>query len=721
MYSSLHRISQSHQFLTLSQNYIIPTLVTPLLRKQFSSCIKPSSSSPSVIIHKQEKLSLSSSSTSLLLNSKNEKDKYMFYSTSVASGSTINHHQSLNEQQLKQQTLKKIMTSEQQELVKKNNQLMNSIYKDLLEFESSESEKLPASLITSLSTLKEVSEQLKDSLFLLVVVGEFNSGKSSFLNALLGNTYLKEGITPTTSKINIIKFGEQVSQKQQRSNIDGQEDYELIQLPVNWLKDISLVDTPGTNAVIKGHQEITEHFIPKSDLILFVTSVDRAFSESEKTFLTQIRQWGKKIIVVLSKADLVENNPMKVNPREELDQVIHFIQDNFNSQLGITPTIFPVSAKQALKAKLSTNQQQQQQQQQELLLNNNDWKNSKFSDLEQYILHTLDSSQRLRLKLLNPIGVAHNILNQFSKEMHSRSKVLSIDVQTVKYVNEQLDQFQSEMKKDFDYHLGRIENILLKMETRANLFIDDQIKLTNVFKLLTSNEIKHKFEKEVIGSTTHEIELQISSLIDWIVEKNIKQWSSIMDYINQRSSSRLEKVIGKVNTSAGSGDFLYNRQTMLNGIGNSTTEALLKYDREKEATKITSDIKTAVFQTAAIEVGVVGTMASLLTTSLLDLTGILGMGALAFGGLAVIPIKKSQLKKSIHLKVSDLRSQLNNIIQTEIENELEMGVQKIRDGISPYSSYIQFEEKKLQKYESKINDFNQQLSELKDECETLSK
>ncbi|KAF2077158.1 hypothetical protein CYY_001543 [Polysphondylium violaceum] len=716
MYSSLHRISQSHQLVTLSQNYILPSII-PLLRKQqYTSCSIRKQSN-----YKQESLSsylFKSDDQSSIKNN----DKYLFYSTTAAanSGSHPNSfiNQSINDQQQKQQTLKKIMTSEQQELVKKNNSLMNVIVKDLTDFESSESEKLPESIMSSLKTLKEVSEQLKDSLFLLVVVGEFNSGKSSFLNALLGNTYLKEGITPTTSKINIIKFGEQVQQKSQRSSVEGQEDYEMIQLPVNWLKDISLVDTPGTNAVIKGHQEITEHFIPKSDLILFVTSVDRAFSESEKTFLTQIRQWGKKIIVVLSKADLVEHNPMKVNPREELDQVIHFIQDNFNSQLGLTPSIFPVSAKQALKAKLSIGQQSQQQTE---LLNNSDWKNSKFSDLEQYILHTLDSSQRLKLKLLNPIGVAQNILNQFSKEMHSRSKVLSIDVQTVKYVNEQLDQFQVEMKKDFDYHLNRIENILLKMETRANLFIDDQIKLTNVFKLLTSNEIKLKFEKEVIGSTTHEIEVQISSLIDWIVEKNIKQWSTIMDYINQRSSSRLEKVIGKVNKSAGSGDFLYTRQNMLNGIGTNTTEALLKYDKEKESIKIISEIKTAVFQTAAIEVGVVGSMATLLTTSLLDLTGILGMGALAFGGLAVIPIKKSQLKKSIHLKVSDLRSQLNTIIQTEIENELEMGIQKIRDGISPYSSYIQFEEKKLQKYESKINDFNQQLSDLKDECENLNK
>lgn len=48
-------------------------------------------------------------------------------------------------------------------------------------------------------------EQLED-LFLLVIVGEFNSGKSSFINALLGQKYLKEGVTPTTNKISIFNY-----------------------------------------------------------------------------------------------------------------------------------------------------------------------------------------------------------------------------------------------------------------------------------------------------------------------------------------------------------------------------------------------------------------------------------------------------------------------------------------------------------------------------------
>eukprot|EP01132_Coremiostelium_polycephalum_P010671 gene10671-13070_t len=593
-----------------------------------------------------------------------------------------------------EQVLRKVSTAQQHELFKKDSELLEDIYRDINDFD-----------------VTPILEQLKDSLFLLVVVGEFNSGKSSFLNALLGNQFLKEGITPTTSKINILKYGESPT-------FTSVEDKEVIQLPVVWLKDISLVDTPGTNAVIKGHQEITEHFIPRSDLILFVTSVDRAFSESERIFLQQIRQWGKKIVVVLSKADLVELNPLAADPKSEMAEVMKFVSDNFEQQLGMTPVIFPVSSKLALKGKLTVAKEDRSntlQQFNENLSRNQSWQSSKFADLEKYILHTLDSNQRAKLKLLNPLGVAENILKTLSDEMNSRSKVLSIDINTVKQVNDQLERFQSEMKSDFDYHLNRIENILLKMENRADIFLDDNIKISNIFQLMRSEEVKHKFEREVIGAISHEIEIQVSTLIDWIVDKNMKQWKSIVNYLDQRSSSRLEKVIGVVNRNA---DFLHNRQQLLDGVGEGTHKALSEYNKENQANKVGQDIKKAVFHTAALEIGAVG-IASIVATSLLDLSGFIGVGVLAFAGLSILPARKRVLKKQVHAKISDLRSQLTGLIKTHIENELETGIIKIRDGISPYSSYINFEVSKINNYQNKVQKYNHRIIELKNEIDKL--
>ena len=75
--------------------------------------------------------------------------------------------------------------------------------------------------------------------------------------------------------------------------------------PAPLLRDINIVDTPGTNAVLREHEELTRDFVPRADLVLFVTSADRPFTESERGFLEQIRAWGKKIVFIVNKIDIL--------------------------------------------------------------------------------------------------------------------------------------------------------------------------------------------------------------------------------------------------------------------------------------------------------------------------------------------------------------------------------------------------------------------------------
>lgn len=85
------------------------------------------------------------------------------------------------------------------------------------------------------------------------------------------------------------------------------------------------------------HQQLTEHFRPCSDLVLFVTSADRPFSESERTLLERIRAWGKKIVIIVNKIDLFETEVV------ELNQVLDFVRTNARQLLGVEPHL-PVSA-----------------------------------------------------------------------------------------------------------------------------------------------------------------------------------------------------------------------------------------------------------------------------------------------------------------------------------------------------------------------------------------
>src|SRR5215204_7299962 len=183
----------------------------------------------------------------------------------------------------------------------------------------------------------EAREQLT-GLFLLVVAGEFNSGKSSFINALLGERVLPEGVTPTTDRINVLRHGPEISDQLREAYLLERTH------PAEVLREISIVDTPGTNAIIRRHEELTRNFVPRSDLVLFVTSADRPFTESERAFLEQIREWGKKIVFIVNKVDILSRP-------EERQEVIQYVGQNAEALLNESPQLFAVSARLALEAR----------------------------------------------------------------------------------------------------------------------------------------------------------------------------------------------------------------------------------------------------------------------------------------------------------------------------------------------------------------------------------
>ncbi len=169
---------------------------------------------------------------------------------------------------------------------------------------------------------------LADERRALVVAGEFNAGKSAFINALLGRSLLEEGVTPTTQGITRIEHGE-TEQHEKRS-----EGFESIRAPIEVLESVNIVDTPGTNAIHREHEAITRDFVPRSDMVLFVTSADRPFTESERAFLEGIRDWGKKVVVVVNKIDILETP-------EAVLEVVDFVRVHATKLLSSEPRSFP--------------------------------------------------------------------------------------------------------------------------------------------------------------------------------------------------------------------------------------------------------------------------------------------------------------------------------------------------------------------------------------------
>ncbi len=568
----------------------------------------------------------------------------------------------------------RILTETQENLLNDARRLLNDLRASLIQFGATQEDH---------ETLAHSIHQL-DELFLLVVVGEFNSGKSAFINALLGQKLLKEGVTPTTTQINLLRFGETAERRVESESLH------TLTAPVELLAELNIVDTPGTNAIIRQHEAITQQFVPRSDLVLFVTSADRPFTESERQFLEQIRDWGKKVLIVLNKIDLFQS-------RQELDQVLAFIRDNARSLLGITPEIFPVSARLAIRAKQGEHQL---------------WDASQFEALEQYIQGTLDEKGRLLLKFMNPLGVGSHLVNKYAEITIQRLELLKTDFSMLEDVDAQLKLYQQDMRRDFDFRMSDIEKVLYEMEQRGQEYFDETLRLPRVLDLLNKARIRKEFEQKVVADVPQRIETRVNELIDWLVEANLKQWQAVMEHIAERRRKHEERIIG----DAAGGSFHYDREQLIAGVGKEAQRVVDSYDRQAEAEAMAEGAQAAVAALAATEVGAVGlgTLITILaTTASADATGIILASVVALLGLFIIPAKKRQAKAELRDKIANLRQELTQSLRTHFEREIERSMMNINEAIAPYTRFVRSEQTKLQDMEAKLVDIQTSLESLK--------
>ena len=517
---------------------------------------------------------------------------------------------------------------------------------------------------------QEARDQL-NGLFLLVIAGEFNSGKSSFINALLGERVLPEGVTPTTDRINILRHGPAVSE-------NLLEAYLLERThPAEVLREINIVDTPGTNAIIRRHEELTRDFVPRSDLVLFVTSADRPFTESERAFLEQIREWGKKIVFIVNKVDILAR-------AEEREQVLRYVEENAAGLLGETPELFAVSARQALEARADEDGKDQG----EL------WQRSGFGAVEDYLLKTLDQQERVRLKLLNPLNVGLRLASKYKDATFERLKLLAQDVEAIQNIDQQLALFHQEMLRDFEPRLSRLDVLLGDMERRGMRFFEETIRIGRIKSLMDSEGVKRTFEREVIAETPREIEDEVGRVIDWIVERNLKLWQDISAYIERRQITRhREGMIGDVGSS-----FNYNRQALLDSVGRVSRDVVASYNREVESRTIANEIQGTFATTALAQAGAIGLgtlVVTLVSSAAADVTGILLATALAVGGFYVIPRKRRQAKLDFERRIQQLATHLKEVLTRQVHLELEQSTARINEAIAPYRRFVQSQQQQL--------------------------
>jgi GTP-binding protein EngB required for normal cell division len=576
---------------------------------------------------------------------------------------------------------KRLLTERQSEIHERLRITMEQLVAALEKFGTNTA---PADMRTIRDTLTNVEE-----LFLLVIAGEFNSGKSSFINALLGASVLPEGVTPTTDRITVLRYGDSTEDTPVSAALREQT------YPADLLRQLAIVDTPGTNAVIREHEELTRTFIPRADLVLFTTSADRPFTESERDFLGLIKEWGKKVVFILNKVDILKEH--------ELQQVLEFIRTHARTLLGTTPEIFPVSARWAIKAR-----------------NNEDgdalWAASRMGAVENYIVETLDEETRVRLKLLSPLGVGEHLVRSYLSATETRLSTLREDFVTLDNIEQQLGLFRDDLRTDVQYHLTEIDAILRDLEERGDKFFEDTIRIGRIPDLIRSERIRTAFEQEVIGDVAHQIDQRVQRLIDWMIEKDLRLWQSVVDYINRRRAApHREHLIGEIGAT-----FDYNRGALLESVGQAAGRVVKSYDRSYESQQLADEVRASIAGTAIAQVGAVGlgTAAVILAkTAFLDITGVLAASLIAFGGFYLIPAKRRQAKKAFQERVNELRSQIRQNVERQFDSEVEQSLGRVREAIGPYTRFVRAQREQLGDLQRTFTDIDLSLQRLREEIE----
>jgi len=538
------------------------------------------------------------------------------------------------------------------------------------------------------------TRQQLDAFFLLVVVGEFNSGKSAFINTLLGARFLDEGVTPTTSQIHIIGYAP-------RPVAEPIEPFLLrVGYPVEWLQTIHIVDTPGTNAVIRRHQQITEGFIPRADLVLFITSADRPFSESERAFLELVKAWGKKVVVVVNKIDILENEAA-------IHQVVDFVRDQATMVLGVVPQVFPVSVRLAQRARIDDGQNHETAR---LLAA------SRFTALEDFILRTLDERQRLLIKLSSPLGVAERLRAEYEAGVQERLQLLQEDFVTLEHVETLLTAYAADMRRDLRLRLQGIENLLHALRARGDRFFEEMIRFGRLFDLLNGARLRAEFERVVIADTHHRLEEEVGALIDWLSDRNYHQWQDVTGYLNRRADRHGDRIVGTIG-----GRFDLDRRALLQSVGQRARAIVASYDHRAAAEELSTAVKNSLAAMGAVELGALGlgTLLLHLLTRALDPLGLVAAGGLALAGLFILPARRRAAKNDLDARIEAMRERLVATLTAECEHQIDATVQDIREAISPYTRFIRVEFERLTGLQTELDTVATALRHIRSQLHTL--
>ncbi|MEL7020220.1 MAG: dynamin family protein [Bacteroidota bacterium] len=531
-------------------------------------------------------------------------------------------------------------------------------------------------------TVSELRNRVNEP-FMFVIVGEVKAGKSSFVNALLdtGREVTKAAPQPMTDTIQQIVYGE----KEEVISINPY--LKKITLPVEILKEIAIVDTPGTNTIVDHHQEITERFIPAADLIVFVFEAKNPYRQSAWQFFDYINEeWQRKVIFVLQQKDLMESDDLAVNYKG--------VQD-YAAQKGINaPLVFKVSAKQELEG------------QKEI---------SGFVEMRDYIQQNITGGKAPILKLQNSIATSHNINERIQTGLNDRQQQLEADVIFRNDIRQTLDRQEVKSANQVDVLVEHLLAVYDKITTQKERELEEGLGFFSLLKrsftaMFTTTPSAKDWLEQLAGNMETELnQLLKQKLNDGVVDlaDSIQQMAKMIDLKIQHSTTILR------NNHDIFSDIAERRSNVLRDLQDAFSRFMERSENFNDKQLLQGNENIAPNIAAGGGMAVIGVILAAVTNgAVFDITGgVLTTVGLLFAG-ASTTMKRRKVLNGFHAEIAKGRLQMEQEVNEKLKTYIRHIKEKIDANFNEFDQHLKREKDEIELLEARQRSIENRLSEV---------
>lgn len=557
-----------------------------------------------------------------------------------------------------------------------------------------------------------------DAPFLMVLTGPFNVGKSSIINALIGEKgLLRIGPVPTTDRITLLRWGEEAQDAESAGAVDN------IYHPADTLKRVCFVDTPGLQSVFKEHEETTNKFLHRADVVLLVMQARQAMTQANLEYLQLFRKYGKKVIVVVNQADLLSD--------EERDTVKEYVTAQIKSKLGFAPTVWLVSAKQGMAA-------WQAETRDESL-----WRASGLNQIEDYINKQLGDADRLRQKLQTPLKIVQTVHQSAWEALRTNQTRFDQYRNIAQNLDQQLQLQKRDQERAVRDIIGEIEQRFTATADRSGDALRDIFQFTRALGSLfrgitelfgisrffrrndTPSFIRQTFDRYKVFEPIDELPEVAAKLPPRIEGKDMQDIDDLVKY-SQREINKLPgdiqaKVIGSIQAPA-----KYDRTALQEVM--PQLSAIEDEAREIETEKLEQIRRNTLLYLAVWELIMVILLAALAGSwGTIDADGTLSfilfivvLTAVLFG-FAAIPLRGRTIHTAFTNRLLKLQSRYTELLTKAADRQIDYGMQLRRDAIAPLTHLVESQASIQDEQLNRMQQAEQAIAKIEAELNALGK